>query len=73
MKEIINRLIKESFQGSHYLKAIDCLKEMRKACIKEDEVKFFNEYITELKALVNNDTHLLFWNQLLTAGITLIT
>jgi hypothetical protein len=45
MKEIIIRFIEESIKGSHYDKALQCLQELRKGCIKEDEAQFFNDFI----------------------------
>jgi len=37
IQKIILRLVDESLQGSFYEKAIDCLKEMRNACISQEE------------------------------------
>src|SRR5690242_12736593 len=50
MKNIINKLILESFKGSYYIKAIECLKELREACITQDEAEFFNNFMEEFKA-----------------------
>ena len=38
MIDMINKFIRESFKGSYYIKAIDCIKAFRDAANDEDEV-----------------------------------
>lgn len=49
IQKIILRLVDESLQGSFYEKAIDCLKEMRNACISQEEPDQFNAFLRFLK------------------------
>ena len=49
MKSIIIKFILESFKGSYYIKALDCIKELRDACIQEDEVELYNTFMEECK------------------------
>lgn len=49
MQKVIMSMINESVRGSFFEKAIECLKEMRKACINEEEPEQFNKYLIFLK------------------------
>jgi ATP-dependent DNA helicase 2 subunit 2 len=53
MQKVIVGLVDSSVKGSFYPKALDCLKEMRKACISEDEAPIFNKYLYALKDKYN--------------------
>jgi ATP-dependent DNA helicase 2 subunit 2 len=73
MKNIINKLILESFKGSYYIKAMECLKELRDACDKSDEVDFFNNYLEEIKSNFPKEKFVDLWRLLADNKITLIS
>ena len=45
MRDVIERYIRGSVNGDIYGKAMDCLLELRKACVNEDEAPFFNKFL----------------------------
>jgi len=53
MQKMIVRLVDESVKGSYYEKALECLLEMRKASISEDEPENFNKFLILLKDRYN--------------------
>ena len=61
MIDMINKFIRESFKGSYYIKAIDCIKAFRDVANDEDEVDLFNEFLTKLKEQFPKDQFLDFW------------
>jgi ATP-dependent DNA helicase 2 subunit 2 len=73
MKGIINKLVLESFKGSYYIKAIECLKELREACITQDEVEFFNAFMEEFKANFPKEKFVDLWRLVSDNKITLIS
>jgi ATP-dependent DNA helicase 2 subunit 2 len=44
LANVIVKFIMESFKGSYYIRAIQCIKVLLDACIDEDESSFFNEF-----------------------------
>ncbi|CAD8123928.1 unnamed protein product [Paramecium sonneborni] len=70
MQKVIIGLVDQSVKGSFFPKALECLKEMRKACISEDEVPVFNKFLFVLKDKYNQQV---FWAQIVQQGITLIS
>ena len=50
MQAIIHRYIRCSLDGDLYDKALECLAELRAACVKEDEAKKFNDFLHTIKA-----------------------
>ena len=70
MKGIIYRLVDESVQGSYYQKAIECLNEMRKGCISEDEAEVFNDFLYNIKEKYNKKD---IWGCIIKEGLTLIS
>lgn len=58
MQRMIMRLVDESVRGNFFDKALECLREMRKACISEDEPDVFNKFLHHLKEKYNQT---LFW------------
>ncbi|CAD8182140.1 unnamed protein product [Paramecium octaurelia] len=70
IQKVINSLVDQSVKGSFFPKALECLKEMRKACISEDEAPVFNKFLFVLKDKYNQQ---LFWAQIVQQGITLIS
>jgi len=73
MKNIIIKFINESFKGSYYIKAIDCVKALRDVCIEADEVDFFNNFLEELKHLFPKEKYLEIWKLIIENKITLIS
>jgi len=73
MKKIIIKFILESFKGSYYIRALDCLKIMRESCIDEDEVDFFNNFLEILKKDFPKEKFMEFWKLLIDNKITLIS
>ena len=63
MVELIKNLIKQSFQGNQYDKAIECLEELRKGCIQEDEVPAFNDFLRELQRDFSKGKYGPFWDK----------
>ena len=63
MTKMITRFINESFQGSLFDKAVDCLEELRKGCVTEDEAEAFNAYLRELKEKTSEGKNAIFWNK----------
>lgn len=61
MQKLILRYVNESLQGSFYKMAIDCLKEMRKGCVGEDEVDSFNVFLFEIREKFSQGKQMNFW------------
>ena len=49
MQKMIERFISTSLKGDLFTKAIDCLKELRRACIAEDEAPTFNRFMYRIR------------------------
>lgn len=73
MADIIERHIQESIRGSYYEKAIECLAELRKGCLEEDEADFFNEFLKKLREKYRDGPHRGFWKIIVRRGLTLIS
>jgi ATP-dependent DNA helicase 2 subunit 2 len=73
MKDMIVKFILESFKGSYYIKALDCLKTLREACVDEDEVDIFNDYMKELKHTFPKEKLLDFWKLIYDNRVSLIS
>ncbi len=61
MQNIIIKFLQESFKGSYYIKALDCVKTLRDASISEEEPKLFNKFLEDLKNSYPNDKYRDFW------------
>lgn len=72
MKGIIMRLVEQSFQGNTYVKALECLKNLRQGCLDEDEVDDFNNFMQQ-RVVVFQRSNPDFWNHIVQQGITLIS
>ena len=72
--KMIERLIVSSLKGDMFDKAIECLKELRKACVNEDEAPSFNRFAYKIRSQFNKpgDQHN-FFRKLIQEQITLIT
>jgi len=73
MRNIIIKFINESFKGSYYIKAVDCINALRDACIEEDEVEFFNNFLGELKQVFPKEKYMEIWKLIIQNKITLIS
>ena len=73
MSEMIEKFIRESFKGSYFIKAIDCIKAFRDAANKEDEVSLFNKFLNDLKIKFPKDQYIDFWILLCENKITLLS
>ena len=73
MSDMICKLIRESFKGSYYIKAIECIKAYRDAANDEDEVDLFNTFLNELKEKFPKDQYMDFWILFCDNKITLIS
>lgn len=73
MKKMIERFILDSFKGSYYIRAIECIKALRDASNDEDEVDLFNNFLQELKTKYPKDQFLDFWLLFTDNKITLIS
>ena len=63
MTKLIEKFIEESFQGNLYDKALDCLQELRKGCVEEDEPVLFNDFLQLCKDRYANSKHQKFWQK----------
>ena len=61
LQNIIIKFIQDSFKGSYYIKALDCVKSLREACISEEEPKLFNIFLEELRSNFPNEKYIDFW------------
>ena len=73
MKKMIERFILDSFKGSYYIRAIECIKALRDAANDEDEVDLFNTFLQDLKTKYPKDQFLDFWLLFTDNNITLIS
>lgn len=73
MKNVIIKLINESFKGSFYIKAIDCVKELREQCDIADEVELFNNFMNELLIKFPKEKFIDFWRLIIDSNLTLIS
>ena len=73
MSDIICKLIRESFKGSYYIKAIECIKAYRDAANDEDEVDLFNNFLNDLKEKFPKEQYMDFWILFCDNKITLIS
>ena len=49
MQKIIERFVSNSLKGDLFDKALECFKELRQACVKEDEAENFNGFAGHIK------------------------
>lgn len=73
MRNIIIKFILESFKGSYYIKAMDCIRALRDTCIEADEVDFFNKFLEDLKKDFPKEKFMEIWKLLIDNKITLIS
>lgn len=73
MNDMVIKFIRDSFKGSYFVKAIECIKVLRQTAIDEDEVDLFNDFLNELKKLFPKEKFLNFWILFADNKITLIS
>lgn len=73
MGAVIEKLVEESLRVSHLHKAYECLIALRKGCIKEGEVDYFNAFLRGLRKKFEKGGKQVFWELLVKKGITLIS
>ena len=61
MRDVIERYVRGSVAGDIYGKAIECLLELRQACVSEDEAPFFNKFLEQIKHKYASGNHAGFW------------
>lgn len=72
MKSIILKLINESFKGSFYYKALDCIKVLREKCDEYDETELFNMFLKDLLLKFPKEKYIDLWRLISLSKITLI-
>lgn len=73
MQNRVFDLVEDSFEGDNYVKALECLRSLRKGCILEQEPKQFNDFLGRLCNYCRTN-HLDSFNEFLLAeGVMLIT
>lgn len=73
LKEIIIKLVKDSFKGSYYLRAIECIKKLRETCDETDELDFFNDFLENFLKVFPKDRYVDLWRLIINNKITLIS
>ena len=74
MQKMIERFISTALKGDLFGKAIDCLKELRRACMAEDEAPSFNRFAYRIRNnFSKGDEQSNFFLRVIAEGITLIT
>jgi len=73
MSDMIFKLIRESFKGSYFIKAVDCIKAFRDAANDEDEVDTFNGFLNDLLEKFPKEQYMEFWILFCDNKITLIS
>ena len=75
MQTLIERFVKNSLKGDLYDKAIECLRALREACVKEDEAQKFNTFMHKRvkQVLGKESTYGDFFKRVVQSGLTLIT
>jgi ATP-dependent DNA helicase 2 subunit 2 len=74
MKSIILDIVKKSLSGSHFSKALECMKALRRGCVTEEEAKSFNDFLGKIKKISGSDKAFLsFFKSLKENGILLIS
>lgn len=73
MQALIERLVKNSLKGDLFAKALECLGELRQACVQEDEAPQFNKFMEKIKKMFGRGLLAEFFKMVFQAEITLIT
>lgn len=73
MQKMIERFVESSLAGDLFDKAIDCLKGLREACVREDEAESFNKFAEKVKSKFQKGEKADFFKKMANNQITLIT
>lgn len=73
MQKMIEKFIRDSFKGSYYIRAIECIKVLRDGCDEENEVELFNNFLCYLKDNFPKEKYMDFWLLFIDNNITLIS
>lgn len=73
MRTIVERYVRCSLNGDLYMKALECLRAIREACVKEDEAPTFNQFMAGLKDKFGHGAHQEFFAILVKEKLSLIT
>lgn len=73
MQKRIEQIVMDSFGAQFYPKALDCLKTLRKQCIKKMEPRLFNAYMRQFKDKLITKGRRDFWDEIVAEKLTLIT
>lgn len=73
MGAIVDRLVQESIRSSYYEKALECLGELRRGAVEDDEPALFNEILRSMRDRYSSGQHAAFWRSIVRRGITLIS
>ena len=73
MQKLIERFVTHSLKGDLFDKALECMKTLREACVKEDEAPSFNKFAERIKALALRTSNESFFGMMAEAKLTLIT
>ncbi|KAJ6320513.1 hypothetical protein OIU78_015831 [Salix suchowensis] len=73
MKNKINSLIENFYDGDNHGKALECLLALRKGCILEQEPKQFNDFLRHLFNVSQEKKLRNFYESLIPRGLTLIS
>ena len=74
MQKMIERFVESSLKGDLFDKAIECMKELRYASVREDEAQSFNKFAEKMKLSVLKDVDKEeFFKKMSAEKLTLIT
>ena len=74
MKSIILDIVKGSLSGSHFAKALECIKALRRGCVSEEEADSFNGFLAKIKQIAKKEKSFFsFFRSLKENGISLIS
>jgi len=73
MQVIIMKFIQDSFKGSYFIKALECVKVLRDACITDDEPEMFNKFFEDMKSNFSHEKYLDFWKLVIENKVSLIS
>eukprot|EP01080_Neovahlkampfia_damariscottae_P000481 gene481-6891_t len=73
MGKIIFKLIQDSIEDQYYEKSVDCIKELRNGCIKEEESDKFNQFLKKLKTSYSKGKRSDFWSLIQKEKISIIS
>jgi ATP-dependent DNA helicase 2 subunit 2 len=73
LENIIFQLVRDSIDDQLYSKALDCINESRKVCIKEAHPDDWNTMLKHIKITMSEGSRNDFWVNIKIRNITLIT